>query len=47
MEAKSEEVWRRLARGVEIPDLEVATADEVVIGDNNAGNRGEEDGIGR
>ena len=46
MEAKSKEIRRRLARGVEIPDLEVATADEVIIRDNNAGNRGKEDGIG-
>ncbi len=40
-------VWRGASSRVEFSDLEVATADEVVVGDDDTCDRGEEDGIGR
>ena len=47
VEAESVEIWGIGFRGVELFDLKVSLADKVVIRDNDARNRGEEDGICR
>ena len=46
MEAHDEVVWGVLLGGVEVFDLEVAATDQVVVGDDDAGDGGEEDGVG-
>ena len=46
MEAKGEVVGCRLAGGVEVFDLVEAAAHDVVVADNDAGDRGEENGVG-
>ena len=46
MEAKNVIVWTCGAGGVEISCLVVAAAHDVVIGQDNAGDAGEEDGVG-
>ena len=46
VEAEGKVVGCRFAGGVEVPYLVVATADDVIIADNDAGNRREEDRIG-
>jgi len=46
VEAEGEEVGGRGLGGVEVADLKVAVADEVVVADDDAGDGGEEDGVG-
>ena len=46
MEAVSEVVRCRFAGRVEVLYLVVTAADDVVVADNDAGDRGEEDGVG-
>lgn len=46
MEAEGKVVRCRFAGGVEVLDLVVAAADDVVVADDDAGDRGEEDGVG-
>lgn len=46
MEAKGEVIRGGFAGRVEVFDLVVAAADEVVVTDNDAGDGGEEDGVG-
>ncbi len=46
VEAKGEVVGCRFAGGVEVPYLVVAAADDVIVADNDASNRREEDRIG-
>ena len=46
MKAKGEVIRSRFASGVEIRYLIIAAADDVVVADNDAGDRGEEDGVG-
>ncbi len=45
MEAEGVEIGGGGGCGVEVADLEVAVADEVVVGDDDAGDGGEEDGV--
>ena len=46
METEGEVVGGGGLRGVKVADLVVAAAHEVVVADYDAGNRGEEDGVG-
>ena len=46
MEAVGEIVGCGSLGGVKVPDLVVAAADDVVVADHDAGDRGEEDGVG-
>ena len=46
VEAKGKVIRGAIAGGVEIPDLVVAAADNVVVTDDDTGDRGEEDRIG-
>lgn len=46
MEAEGEIVGRAFLGGVEVPDLVVAAADDVVVADYDAGYGGEEDAVG-
>ena len=46
MEAEVKEVRGGFLGGVEFADLVVALADEVIIADYDAGNGGEEHGVG-
>lgn len=47
MKPESEVIRGRGAGGVEVADLEVTFADEVVIADYHARDGGEEDAVGR
>ena len=46
MKAEGEVVRGRCAGGVEVLYLVITAADDVVVADDDAGNRGEEDGVG-
>ena len=46
MKAIGEVIRSRFASGVEIRYLIIAAADDVVVADNDTGDRGEEDGVG-
>lgn len=46
MEAEGEVIGGGLAGGIEVTDLVVAAADDVVIADDDAGDGREEDGVG-
>lgn len=46
MEAEGEVIGRGGLGGVELADLVVALADPVVVADDDAGDGGEEDGVG-
>ena len=46
MEAKGEVVRGGLAGGIELFDLVIAAADEIVVADDDTGDGGEEDGVG-
>lgn len=45
VEAEPEIVWGGFTGGVELLDLEIAAADEVVVGDDDTGDGGQEDGV--
>lgn len=45
MHSKREVVWSGTLSRVELLDLEVATADKVVVADDDTGNGGKEDGV--
>ena len=46
VKAKGKVIRSRFASGVEIRYLIIATTDDVVVADDDAGDRGEEDGVG-
>lgn len=46
VEAESEVVWRLASSGVEVCDLEVAFAHEIIVANDDASDGGKEDGIG-
>lgn len=46
METIGEMVGCRFLGGVEVPDLVVAAADDVIVADDDTGDGREEDGVG-